>query len=55
MSVFLTIWHCILSAECTPSDCLFFWRFCPLGYEAGANRYNDVATSFVLINVSQSQ
>jgi len=32
-SVFLTIWHCILSAELTKTHSfrLFFCRFCPLG------------------------
>jgi len=34
-SVFLTIWHCVLSAELTKNALLqtvLFWRFCPLGF-----------------------
>jgi len=30
-SVFLTMWHCILSAEFTKTHSYRLWRFCPLG------------------------
>jgi len=45
-SVFLTPWHCNLSAELTKTHPfrLFFWRFCRLGYASveGGN-FSDAA------------
>jgi len=52
-SVFLTIWHCFLSAELNSSDC-FFWRFCPLDYKSPKNMFS-IFKSFKFRNICEGQ